>query len=187
MDKQISIAALSGSLRQGSYNTAALRACAELAPPELTLDIITLEDVELYNGDVEQQGRPPGVQRIADRVAAADAVLFASPEYNYSITGVLKNAIDWLSRPARRSPLFGKPCAMLGASPSMVGTARAQARLRDIVFYNGMPLLASSEVLNARAHERFDDQGRLVDDQTRDFLRTFMNDFKDFIVTQRRS
>jgi len=178
------IAGISGSLRQGSYNTATLKAARELAPDGVEVDIITLEDVELFNEDVEAKGWPPRVQELRKRIEPADAVLFATPEYNYSVPGVLKNAIDWLSRPERKGPIFNKPAAIVGATPSMIGTARAQMHLRQVVFYNGMPLLPTAEVLIARAGDRFQD-GRLTDGETRDFLRNFMAQFADWARAHR--
>jgi len=181
MARTYKVAGISGSLREGSYNTATLRAAQELAPDTLEIDIVTLEDVPLFNQDVEAQGWPPRVQGLRDRVGAADAVIFASPEYNYSVTGVLKNAIDWLSRPEGDAPLNGKPAAIVGATPAFVGTARGQAHLRQIVFYNAMPLLPTAEVLIARARDRFDDDGRLTDEQTRDVLGDMMEKFADWV------
>jgi chromate reductase len=108
-------------------------------------------------------------------------VIFATPEYNYSIPGVLKNAIDWLSRPERKGPIFGKPAAIVGATPSMIGTARAQAHLRQVVFYNGMPLIPDVEILISRAGEKFDDDGRLTDNETRDFLTDMAEKYTNWV------
>ncbi|WOI54061.1 NAD(P)H-dependent oxidoreductase [Parvularcula sp. LCG005] len=177
------IVGISGSLREKSYNTATLHAVGQYFPG-IDYSVVTLEDVEPFNQDVEEKGWPPGVQRIRKAVEVADAVIFATPEYNYSVTGVLKNAIDWLSRPARKSPLFGKPAAIVGASMSMVGTARAQAHLRQILFYNAMPVLASAEVLIAKAQDRFDEDGHLTDQDTKSFLATFAAEFVDWIKLQ---
>src|SRR6056297_2352057 len=181
MAKKFKVAGISGSLRKGSYNTATLRAAQELAPATLEIDIVTLEDVPLFNQDVEAQGWPPRVQDLRERIGASDAVIFASPEYNYSVTGVLKNAIDWLSRPEGDAPLNGKPAGIVGATPAFVGTARGQAHLRQIVFYNAMPLLPTAEVLIARARDRFDDDGRLTDEQTGDVLGDMMEKFADWV------
>lgn len=171
------VAGITGSLRKGSYNTATLRAARDLAPESLDIEIVTLEDVPLFNEDVEAVGWPDRVRQLRDQVAAADAVIFASPEYNYSISGVLKNAIDWLSRPEGNAPLNGKPAAVVGATPAFVGTARGQAHLRQIVFYNAMPLLPTAEVLIARAGERFDAAGDLTDGDTRSVLRDMLEKF----------
>lgn len=181
MARSYKVAGISGSLRAGSFNTATLRAAQELAPDRLDIEIVTLEDVPLFNADVEAKGWPPRVQELRDRVGACDAVLFASPEYNYSVTGVLKNAIDWLSRPEGDAPLNGKPAGIVGATPSFVGTARGQAHLRQIVFYNAMPLLPTAEVLIARAGERFDADGRLTDEHTREVLKRMLDKFAAWV------
>lgn len=177
MTRTFKVAGISGSLREGSYNTATLRAAQELAPDDFDIEIITLEDVPLFNQDVEAEGWPERVRDLRDKVNAADAVIFAAPEYNYSIPGVLKNAIDWLSRPKGDAPLNGKPATIVGATPAFVGTARGQAHLRQVVFYNAMPLLPTAEVLIARASERFDGEGRLTDDETRNVLRDLLEKF----------
>lgn len=181
MTRPYKVAGISGSLREGSYNTATLRAAQELAPESLDIGIVTLEDVPLFNQDVEAIGWPDRVQELRERLQAADAVIFASPEYNYSITGVLKNAIDWLSRPEGDAPLNGKPAAIIGATPAFVGTARGQAHLRQIVFYNAMPLLPTAEVLIARAGERFDEEGRLTDEKTRAVLADMLEKFAAWV------
>lgn len=180
MSDSIRIAAICGSLRKGSYNAMALEAARAAAPDGVEVDIIRLNGVELYDADVEKEGWPPGVQRLRERVEPARAVLFATPEYNYSIPGVLKNAIDWLSRPTGEGPLYGKPAAMMGATTSLTGTARAQAHMRSVCFYNAMPLLASSEVLIYRASERFDDSG-LVDEKSLEKVAELMTAFVDLI------
>jgi chromate reductase len=179
--KPIKVAAICGSLRKGSYNALALKAASELAPDGFELDILRLNAVEPYDGDVEEKGWPPGVKALRQSVEPADAVLFATPEYNYSVPGVLKNAIDWLSRPERKSPIFGKPAGMIGASTSKIGTARAQADLRSIVFYNGMPLFAGGEVLIMSATDKFDDKGRLVDEKSRELLAEYMLGFAEWV------
>jgi chromate reductase len=170
MPNTIRIAAISGSLREGSYNTASLRAVAELAPDTLTVDVITLEGIEPFNEDVEDRGWPPNVRALRERVSPADGLIVATPEYNYGIPGVLKNALDWLSRPTGKGPIAGLPATIIGASPSTVGTARAQAHLRQVFFYNAIPLLPTAEVLIANAGDRFDEHGNLVHEPTRKFL-----------------
>ncbi len=186
MADKLKIVGISGSLREGSYNTSALQAAAELAPENVTLEIVTLHDVPLYNADVEAEGFPEEIVALQERLADADGVLFATPEYNYGIPGVLKNAIDWLSRPHGDAPLAGKPAAMIGATPSIVGTARAQAHLRDVMYYNAMPMLSSAEVLIFKAEEKFDAGGRLIDKDSRNFLGKLMRDFADWIVKTRQ-
>jgi chromate reductase, NAD(P)H dehydrogenase (quinone) len=180
------VAGISGSLREGSYNTATLRAIREIAVDRLEIEIVTLHDIELFNADVEAAGWPQYVKALRERIEPAEAVLFATPEYNYSIPGVLKNAIDWLSRPEREGPIFNKPAVIVGATPSMVGTARAQAHLRQVAFYNGMPLLPTAEILIARAGGKFDDDGRLTDEKTRDFLNDMVGKFVVWIERHSR-
>lgn len=181
MSEKLALAGVSGSLRKGSYNTAALHACKSVLPDDVDLDIITLESIPLFNEDVEAEGWPPAVDALRKRIEPAKGIIFSTPEYNYSIPGVLKNAIDWLSRPERKGPIFGKPAAIIGATPSMIGTARAQAHLRQVAFYNGMPLLASVEVLIARAGEKFDDDNNLTDEKTQNYLRKLMMEFSDWV------
>lgn len=182
--RTLRIAGISGSLRKDSFNTATLRALRKLAPDRLDIDIITLHDIELFDEDVEARGWPPNVQRLRDRIEPADAIIFATPEYNYSIPGVLKNAIDWLSRPEREGPIFNKPAAIIGASPSRIATARAQAHLRQVAFYNGMPLLPTVEILIARAGDKFNDDGSLEDEKTEEFLTELATKFTEWVDRQ---
>ncbi len=169
----IKVLGISGSLRAGSYNTAALRAAQELAPDDVTLETFDLAAIPLYNDDVRVQGIPPEVQEFRDAIAAADALLFVTPEYNYSIPGVLKNAIDWASRPPDQ-PFDGKPAAIMGASPGTIGTARAQYHLRQMCVFLNMHILNRPEVMIGGAAEAFDSEGRLVDETTRGFVRDLL-------------
>jgi NAD(P)H-dependent FMN reductase len=127
MQRPITIAGVSGSLREGSFNTAALQAAAELAPDGVTVTMHTLHGIPLFNEDVEAEGWPDAVAELREKVDPADGVLFATPEYNYSTPGVLKNAIDWLSRPTGKGVITGKPAAVIGASPGAFGTVRPGA------------------------------------------------------------
>jgi chromate reductase len=164
----VRVLGIAGSLRAASYNRALLRAAVELAPPGT--QIITFErlgDIPLYNADVEAQGDPEPVVALKSAIRDADALLVVTPEYNYSVPGVLKNAIDWASRPPDKSPLRGKPAAIMGATPGATGTARAQLALRQSFVFTQTYCLPGPEVLVARAHERFDAQGRLTDEHTR--------------------
>jgi chromate reductase len=165
--KPIEMLGISGSLRQDSFNTAALRAARELAPEDVRLRIRTLEDIPVYNEDVRLEGYPESVEALRSAIGAADAVLFATPEYNHSIPGVLKNAVDWASRPPEQ-PFQGKPIAIMGASPGRLGTARAQSHLRQcFVSLDGM-VLNGPEILIGTAGDVFDDDGRLTDASTRE-------------------
>ncbi|MDP8911199.1 MAG: NAD(P)H-dependent oxidoreductase [Actinomycetota bacterium] len=163
------ILAVSGSLRRQSYNTALLRAAAEVAPPDVEVDFYDeLEVVPPYNEEREPEP-PRSVTRLRERIARADAVLFATPEYNASVPGQLKNAIDWASRPHRRCALWAKPVAVIGASPGSFGAMWAQAELRKILGASGARVL-DADLPVARASERFDGDGRLVDEQLRESL-----------------
>ena len=161
---------ISGSLRKASYNGAALRAAQELAPAGMTIEIFDLSEIPIYNEDVRTQGYPPPVQRFRERIAAADALLFATPEYNYSMSGVLKNAIDWGSRPPDQ-PFNDKPVAIMGASPGVTGTARAQYHLRQTCVFLNMHVVNKPEVMIGTAPTRFDAELRLTDETTRGFVR----------------
>jgi chromate reductase len=171
--------AISGSLRKGSYNTAALRAAAELVPDGMSLQIADISQIPLYNDDVRQAGYPPAVQTFRQQIAAADALLFATPEYNYSMSGVLKNAIDWASRPPD-PPVLGKPAGIMGATPGMWGAARAQYHLRQcFVFLNMFPV-NKPEVFIAQAASKFDAQGKLTDPTTRDIIGQLLVALRDW-------
>ena len=182
------VVAVAGSLRVGSYNQALLRAAAQLAPVAMRLRIHDLSGIPLFSEDVERAGIPPAVASLRDAVAASDAFLVATPEYNHGVPGVLKNAFDWLSRPPGRSVLAWKPSAIMGASPGMTGTARAQSQLRQSFVFTNTPVLSQPEVLVGRAHEKFDSDGRLVDDATRKFLVLFLEQFAIWVghLTERR-
>jgi chromate reductase len=175
----VHVLAFAGSLRKASHNRAALRAAAELLPEGMTLEIFDLIDIPLYNGDVEAAGLPEAVRVFKEKIAAADAVLIATPEYNYSIPGVLKNAIDWASRqPA--PPLNGKPVAIMGVTTGMWGTARAQYDLRKVLMQQNAHTLNKPEVLIAKAGEKFDAEGRLIDEATRDVIRQQLEALADW-------
>lgn len=169
---QVYVVGFSGSLRTGSYNTALLRAAAGLLPAGMTLECFDLSPIPFYNSDVEKLGFPDAVQQFRERIAAADALLIATPEYNYSVPGVLKNAIDWASRPPD-SPLNGKPLAMMGAGGGF-GTVRAQHHLRQIVQHNNMFPLNRPQVMVSRSWEKFDAEGQLIDETTRQQIRELL-------------
>jgi chromate reductase len=168
------ILGFAGSLRQGSYNRALLRACVELQPPDLRIETFDIAEIPLFNEDVERTAIPASVEHFRAAIAAADALLIATPEYNHGVPGVLKNAIDWASRPPRRSAMAGKPVGILGASPGQTGTARAQAQLRQAFVFIDSPAMTQPEVLVFRAAEKFDAEGRLTDEPTRTFLGKYL-------------
>lgn len=171
MPAQIRVLGIPGSLREGSYNKALLRAAQEKAPEGMTIDLFEIGEIPFYNRDVEKEGDPEPVQRFKQAIREADAVLIATPEYQHGLPGVLKNALDWASRPPGDAPLEGKVVGMMGASPSPVGTARAQLQLRQTLVYNQSRFVARPEVLVSKAPSKFDEEGRLTDDTTREFIR----------------
>lgn len=174
------ILGLPGSLRRGSFNAAALRAAQTLAPDGVRIELTDVAAIPLYNEDLKQEGFPPEVEALRRRVAEADGVLIATPEYNYSVPGVLKNAIDWISRPPQ-PPFDGKPVAIMSASPSALGAARAQYHLRQsFVFMNGF-VLNKPEVMITFAQSKFDADGKLTDQPTRDIIATMLAAFKGWI------
>jgi chromate reductase len=173
------VVGISGSLRKGSFNTAALRAAQGLAPEGMTIEIAEIGDLPLYNDDLRAAGYPPSAERFRAQLASADAVLFVTPEYNYSVSGVLKNAIDWGSRPPNQ-PFEGKPIAMMGASGGLLGTARAQYHLRQMmVFLDAFPL-NKPEVMIGQAGKKFDESGKLTDEPTREFIRKLLESLRDW-------
>jgi chromate reductase len=177
MSAPVRVLGVPGSLRKGSFNRGLLRAASEMLPEGMTLDVYELGALPLYDGDVEAAGLPEPVQDFQRRIEAADALLFATPEYNYSMAGVLKNAIDWGSRPSparATQPFNGKPVAMMGASAGMMGTGRAQYHLRQTcVFLNMLPL-NKPEVFVAAAATKFDASGRLTDETLRTRIRQLL-------------
>lgn len=171
MNKPLRILAFSGSLREGSFNHGLLKAVQAIlvensSLSQAELEIYDLSPIPLFNMDLKSKGEPQAVIDFKQQIVAADALLIATPEYNASIPGVLKNAIDWASHPRSHSPLAGKPLAILGAG-GRSGTAHAQRHLREIAQHLNMTILEKPEVLVTRAWEKFDDQGNLVDAQTR--------------------
>ena len=175
------VVGVAGSLRQGSYNRALLRAAQQLAPVAVQIRIHDLSEIPLFNQDVERAGIPSAVAHLRAAVAEADGFLVATPEYNHGVPGVMKNAFDWLSRPPGKSVLNGKPAAIVGASPGITGTARAQSQLRQSFVFTNTPVLPQPEVLVGRAHEKFDSDGRLTDETTRKFLLLFLEEFAKWI------
>ncbi len=158
----MNVVGICGSLRANSYNMLALRAAQRLAPAGMDISIYSLENIPLYNEDIRTQGFPEAVQALKEACARADAILIASPEYNYSIPGVLKNALDWMSRPPGL-PFDGKPVAIMGASTGMLGTARGQYHLRQVLVYMNTFTVNKPEVFIGAAEKKFDASGELTD------------------------
>ncbi len=165
---------IAGSIRRASFNRGLIRAAVDLAPPNITVRMHELIDLPMFNADVEAFGDPEPVATFKRAIAGADALLVATPEYNHCIPGVLKNAIDWASRPARASALSGKPVAIMGASPGRGGTARAQAQLRDGLTFTGSLVLPLPELLVPLAGDKFDADGDLTDPGTRAEIRDLL-------------
>lgn len=176
---------ISGSLREGSLNTALLRSSRDLLPAGATLSIASIQSIPLYNGDLDVDGGPPPVQELKQRIGDADGLLIATPEYNYGIPGVLKNVIDWASRPGFKSVLRHKPVAIVGAAPGVVGTARAQAQLKQVLLGTLCALFPYPEVLVGKAHERIRN-GRIEDQQTSEILTEMLSGYVDWIERRPR-
>jgi chromate reductase len=177
IDVPVTFLGIAGSFRRLSFNRGLIRAAVELAPAGITVVAYDFSDVPLFDADVEAEGDPEPVGRFKQAIADADGLLIATPEYNHCIPGVLKNAIDWASRPRRASVLTDKPVAIMGATPGPGGTARAQAQLRDGLTYTNGYVLPLPEVLVPLARQKFDAESELVDVDTRsqvvDLLKAF--------------
>ncbi len=174
----VALLGICGSMRKASLNRALLRVVGETLPAGAQLDIVDDLDLPIFNSDLTD---PPGVVELKEKVTAAAGVIFAIPEYNYSIPGGLKNALDWLSRPPTSSPMRGKPIGLVGAASGMSGTIRAQAHMRQMLLYSDSPCLGQPEVLIPRAHERFDAAGNLLDESTHALLVRFGAAFVTFV------
>jgi chromate reductase len=173
MAKEIHVLGIAGSLRKNSYNKALLREAQQMLPEGMTLEIYDLANIPLFNEDLLYDPPEP-VRDFKARLAAADAVLVATPEYNFSIPGVLKNALDWASRPPETSPLNDKPVAMMGASTGFYGTVRAQMHLRQVFAFTNMHVVNRPQIQIQRAQEKFDAKGHLTDEPTRQHVRALL-------------
>jgi chromate reductase len=169
MEKPLTILGIAGCLRKSSYNRGLLRVAQQVAPEGVTVEPFDLDGIPLYNQD-DEPNPPPRVTELKSRIRAADAILFATPEYNYSIPGVLKNAIDWASRPYGDSAWEGKPAAVMGASGGLQGTSRAQYHLRQCFVFLNMYPVNRPEVMIAGASQKFDAEGNLTDDKAREMV-----------------
>jgi len=166
----VALLGICGSLRKSSLNRALLDAVRDALPASARMSMVDDLNLPIFNNDLDD---PPGVVRLKAAIAESDGVVFGVPEYNYSIPGGLKNALDWISRPPEHSPLRGKPIGIVGAATGMSGTIRAQTHLRQMLLFSDSPCLSQPEVLIPRAHERFDAQGQLTDASTRTLLVKF--------------
>ncbi len=179
-ETDLSVLGVSGSLRKGSFNTALLRAAQELAPGNMKIAIFGLADIPLYDGDVEAKGDPGPVTEFKLAIRKADGILFATPEYNHSISGVLKNAIDWASRDREEGSLVGKPVAMMGGG-GRAGTARAQLALQYVLAETGALVMVKPGMQVAAPWEIIDSDGRLIDEATRKHLAEHLKAFAEWI------
>ena len=173
MDGQVNILGFAGSLRKGSYNKALLREAAKLVPAGAKLEIFDLEGIPPFNQDLEQ-AMPDKVKEFKAKIRAADAILIATPEYNYSIPGVLKNAIDWASRPYPDNSFQGKPVAMMSASTGLLGGARAQYHLRQVFVFLDMHPINKPEVIVTFAPSKFDEKGAFTDETAKKLIRKLL-------------
>ncbi|SRR5579875_2030018 len=173
MERTLTILGIAGSLRRESYNRGVLRAAQDLVPEDARIEIFDLAGIPPFNQD-EEKNPPVRVTELKERVRAADAILFSTPEYNYSVPGVLKNAIDWASRPYGDSAWNEKPVAVMGASVSVLGTARAQYHLRQTFIFLNMHPINGPEVMISNASERFDEHGKLKDPKSRELIRRML-------------
>jgi chromate reductase len=178
----VTLLGIAGSLRARSYNRALLRAAQELVPEGLVVRSLDIKSIPPYDGDVEAAGLPAPVAALKDAIRAADGLLFATPEYNYGVPGVLKNAIDWASRagPGEKGCLVGKPAGIIGASPGASGTARSQAQLRQAFIFTQTYALQGPEFALAHCADKFDQELRLSDEKTREFLRMYLVRLRDW-------
>lgn len=175
------IIAIAGSLRRASYNHALLRAASSLAPAGMEITIFDLKEVPLYNADIEEHGDPVAVAALKAAIFAADGVLMATPEYNHGVPAVMKNAVDWASRPPGKAPLGGKPVGIIGASPGMTGSARGQSQLRQAFEFTNSFCMPQPELLVFKAHEKFDDAGNLTDAATMHYLERYLLAFAAWV------
>ena len=173
MAQKLHIVGIAGSLRKGSYNRGLLRAAVALAPEGMEIETFDLSEIPSYNQDLEMTP-PESVARLKQRIRAADGLLIATPEYNYGAPGVLKNAIDWASRPYGNSALQGKPVALMGASAGMGGTIRSQLALRQCFVWTESYCMLQPEALIANCTDRFDEHGDVTDQSTWKFLAGFL-------------
>lgn len=179
---EIKILGVVGSLRKDSFNRLTLKAAQELVPDGVVLNLIELHGIPVFDQGTEM-ALPVAVLEFKRQILAADAILFATPEYNYSVSGVLKNAIDWASRPYGKSAWTGKPAALMGASTGSQGTARAQYHLRQILVTLDMPVVNQPEVMIGNAAQRFDQDGRLIDELTRQLIQKLLEALVQLVKT----
>ncbi len=177
--EKVKILGIPGSLREKSYNRSLIREAARLLPESAEMEIFELHGIPGFNED-EEHNPPEKVALLKRKIEQADAILFVTPEYNYSVSGVLKNAIDWASRPYGENSLNGKPTAVMGATISEIGTARAQYHLRQMFVFLNMFPVNEPEVFVANAHEKFDEEGNLNDETAKDLMRELLQNLVEW-------
>jgi chromate reductase len=186
MSDYIQLVGMSGSLRKGSYNTMLLKAALQLLPTDVSMEIISIEDISLYNADLDlpaAKQRPEAVEHFRKMLTDADGILISSPEYNYSIPGGLKNAIDWASR-GEDSPLLHKPIAVMGATTGLWGTTRMQLAFHNVFLFLDMKPVYKPEVLVAQAEKKFDKDGNLIDEMAKKLIKQKLEALKEMIHLQ---
>jgi len=186
MSDYIQLIGISGSLRKGSYNTMLLKAASQLLSFNVSVQIISIEDIPLYNADLDlpsAKQRPRPVEHFRKMLTDADGILISSPEYNYSIPGGLKNAIDWASR-GEDSPLLRKPVAVIGATTGLWGTTRMQLAFHNVFLFLDMKPVYKPEVLVAQAEKKFDKNGNLIDEMAKKLLKQKLEALKEMIQLQ---
>ncbi len=186
MSDYIQLVGMSGSLRKGSYNTMLLKVASQLLPTDVSMEIISIEDIPLYNADLDlpsAKQRPQSVEHFRKMLTDADGILISSPEYNYSIPGGLKNAIDWASR-GEDSPLLRKPVAVIGPTTGLWGTTRMQLAFHNVFLFLDMKPVYKPEVLVAQAEKKFDKKGNLIDEMTKKILKQKLEALKEMIQLQ---
>jgi len=180
------VLAFAGSLRRNSYNRGLVRAAVQAAPEGMVIETFDLAPIPLYNTDVEERGLPPPVADFKEKIRAADALLIATPEYNYSVPGVLKNAIDWASRPSNQSPLQKKPAAIMGASGGQMGTARAQLALRQSFVFTETLVLPKPDIYVSHAAKSFDAEGNITDEKLHERIKMLLDALVRWVVLLRQ-
>jgi chromate reductase, NAD(P)H dehydrogenase (quinone) len=180
MPSKTKVLAFSGSLRKSSFNSGLIRAAIELKPDNMEIEFFDISGIPMYSDDLKLEGFPDKVKLFAEKISSADGLLIATPEYNYSIPGVLKNAIDWASRVSPQ-PFNEKPAAIMGASIGLLGTVRAQMHLRQIAIFINMIVMNKPEVFVSSAKEKFDSEGNLTDEKTKEKIETFLINFNKWI------
>jgi chromate reductase, NAD(P)H dehydrogenase (quinone) len=177
--KKFNFVAISGSLRESSYNTMALRAAQKLAPKNISIEQLSIAEVPFYDQDLYADTFPQAVDKLAEAIKASDAVIIVTPEYNYSIPGVLKNAIDFLSRSPRK-PFDMKAVGIMGASPGMLGSARAQYHLRQVMVYLNAYVMNRPEIMIPQVNSKFNESGDLLDNRTAEQILKFLDSLAEF-------